>query len=684
MATRKAVARQGSLRQKWMPKGASREAAGEEESAETSTRHEGPFYDRGALLAALQAYPGGGEEQKLPITVMERPAEEEEEEEEPARISREALREAARAKKLAKRSSTTSLDGAGESPAMAYDPAAMAQFYGAMPQMAYGMYTTVMLRNIPNRYTRDMLVERLQKGYAASYDFVYLPVDFNSEYNMGYAFINFTEPAAASRFMAEFHGAKTESVLPGFSSPKVCEVTYARVQGRDANLENLCSAKFVDKLSERPAWQPLFIGDDGQAIPFSKTAVMAKRNKRGLGGMMDGPAARPGVSLATAVPGATAETMMMLKNIPQKLSRTALIEALDKRFKGAYSFLYAPEDPKRPGANRGHCFLNLRTAEKVREFTEAFHKKSVKECFGVESPHECEVVAARWESIERSIERLSKPQRKGKDDGSAQQDSKEKGEEKENGQEASTAANNEEAGQAPEQKEAAPREEGADRTAWHPVLFSLEGDTEPFPMPSAIGGGEAPPTSKGGKGKGKGKHAATAGYGYPYDYYAYDPHYMAAYAAAYQQAAHAHAHAVATANAGQGSMLESMAAAMKTMPSRAKPLSEDAKRSVVNQVEFYFSDDNMCKDVYLRRHMDAEGWISLDLISQFNKLKAYRTTVLSIVEALQASTKLEVDANSRRVRLKDESLRSKWTKASQELVEASSPKAGTLAATAAA
>lgn len=498
---------------------------------------------------------------------------------------------------------------------------------------------------------------------------------------MGYAFINFTEPAAASRFMAEFHGAKTESVLPGFSSPKVCEVTYARVQGRDAILENLCSAKFVDKLSERPAWQPLFIGDDGHAIPFSKTAGMAKRNKRGLGGMMDGPAARPGVSLATAVPGATAETMMMLKNIPQELSRTALIEALDKRFKGAYSFLYAPEDPKRPGANRGHCCLNLRTAEKVREFTEAFHKESVKECFGVESPHECEVVAARWESIERSIERLSKAKGKGKDDGSAQQDSKEKDEEKENGQEASTAADNEEAGQAPEQKEAAPRDRTFRGTRcsshWRAIRsrFQCPPPSEAARRPQHPRGARARARASTWLWRGTATRTTTT----PTTPTTW-PHTRRP--TSRQRMLMPMPWRPRT--PGRGVCWKVWRPAMKTMPSRAKPLSEDAKRSVLNQVEFYFSDDNMCKDVYLRRHMDGEGWISLDLISQFNKLKAYRTTVLSIVEALQASTKLEVDANSRRVRLKDESLRSKWTKASHELVEASSPKACTLAATAAA
>ena len=77
--------------------------------------------------------------------------------------------------------------------------------------MAYPGYTTVMLRNIPNRYTRDMLINRLDKGYEAwlysvehmccegMYDFVYLPIDFSSRCNVGYAFINFRTPAGAQK-----------------------------------------------------------------------------------------------------------------------------------------------------------------------------------------------------------------------------------------------------------------------------------------------------------------------------------------------------------------------------------------------------------------------------------------------------------------------------------------------------
>jgi hypothetical protein len=139
--------------------------------------------------------------------------------------------------------------------------------------------TTVMLRNIPNRYTRDMLINRLNNRYKGTYDFVYLPIDFKSKVNVGYAFINFREPVMAARFIQEFHGAKTKKCLPGFSSAKICEVSYARVQGKEANLENLRDEKFIQKLNnERPEWQPLFFDDSGREIPFSKALASTPRD----------------------------------------------------------------------------------------------------------------------------------------------------------------------------------------------------------------------------------------------------------------------------------------------------------------------------------------------------------------------------------------------------------------------
>ena len=55
--------------------------------------------------------------------------------------------------------------------------------------------TTIMIRNIPNKYTQQKLLETLDsEGQQGRYDFLYLPMDQKNNCNVGYAFINFISP----------------------------------------------------------------------------------------------------------------------------------------------------------------------------------------------------------------------------------------------------------------------------------------------------------------------------------------------------------------------------------------------------------------------------------------------------------------------------------------------------------
>jgi hypothetical protein len=95
--------------------------------------------------------------------------------------------------------------------------------------------TTVMLRNIPNKYTQKMLMEVFDgRGFEGRYDFFYLPMDFRHNCNLGFAFANFDSEATLREFTEKFEGFK----LPGFNSTKVCQVSLARVQGLHANIQH--------------------------------------------------------------------------------------------------------------------------------------------------------------------------------------------------------------------------------------------------------------------------------------------------------------------------------------------------------------------------------------------------------------------------------------------------------------
>ena len=89
--------------------------------------------------------------------------------------------------------------------------------------------TTVMLRNIPNKYTRAALLVALSDhGFdPATCNNLYLPMDTESGCNLGYAFLNFVSHGHALEFKTRFDGCR----LPSSGSRKVCSVVWANKQG---------------------------------------------------------------------------------------------------------------------------------------------------------------------------------------------------------------------------------------------------------------------------------------------------------------------------------------------------------------------------------------------------------------------------------------------------------------------
>ncbi|KAF8030399.1 hypothetical protein BT93_E2745 [Corymbia citriodora subsp. variegata] len=117
------------------------------------------------------------------------------------------------------------------------------------PEVVLNGSTTVMIRNIPNQFKRRDMLYILDKHCdeanamadsvedQSEYDFVYLPVDFKTKANKGYAFVNFTNPSGASRMYRAYHNFRWEC-LPiknlNFRSKKVCEISPAKIQGKVA------------------------------------------------------------------------------------------------------------------------------------------------------------------------------------------------------------------------------------------------------------------------------------------------------------------------------------------------------------------------------------------------------------------------------------------------------------------
>jgi hypothetical protein len=94
--------------------------------------------------------------------------------------------------------------------------------------------TTVMIRNIPNNVTRaDLLNVLIGAGFQGLFDFLYLPMDFKKNSNVGYAFVNLVSEEAADQIYAAFEGFTGW----GYNSHKVTEIVWGNMHGLQAHIE---------------------------------------------------------------------------------------------------------------------------------------------------------------------------------------------------------------------------------------------------------------------------------------------------------------------------------------------------------------------------------------------------------------------------------------------------------------
>jgi hypothetical protein len=137
---------------------------------------------------------------------------------------------------------------------------------------------TLMLRNIPNKYTQEQLRQDLEP-FRVAIDFLYLPTDFKNNCNLGYAFLNFSNGKVAEKFAAQYNGSR----LPRFPhSPKVLAVQCARVQGVEANVERFRDSSVMGVRDE--TMKPMLF-EEGEPIPFpapnGDLPPIGARRKRG-------------------------------------------------------------------------------------------------------------------------------------------------------------------------------------------------------------------------------------------------------------------------------------------------------------------------------------------------------------------------------------------------------------------
>jgi hypothetical protein len=98
--------------------------------------------------------------------------------------------------------------------------------------------TTMMIRNIPSRYSQhDLMMDLAALGFAGTFDFLYIPMDKSTSSNVGYAFVNFIDPYWASKCMQSFENYRFTR-YSRHGSKKVATVSVAHLQGLAKNLEH--------------------------------------------------------------------------------------------------------------------------------------------------------------------------------------------------------------------------------------------------------------------------------------------------------------------------------------------------------------------------------------------------------------------------------------------------------------
>jgi hypothetical protein len=122
---------------------------------------------------------------------------------------------------------------------------------------------SLMLRNIPLDMTRDMFTRMLDaEGFAGRYDFVYLPLDFKTSANLGYAFVNMLTHRDAQQLRQHFGGFCKWCVR----SAKTCEATWSTAQGLAAYIDRYRNNPVMhDSIAEKA--KPMLF-EHGVRVPF--------------------------------------------------------------------------------------------------------------------------------------------------------------------------------------------------------------------------------------------------------------------------------------------------------------------------------------------------------------------------------------------------------------------------------
>ena len=73
---------------------------------------------------------------------------------------------------------------------------------------------------------------------------------------------------------------------------------------------------------------------------------------------------------------------------------------------------------------------------------------------------------------------------------------------------------------------------------------------------------------------------------------------------------------------------------------------------MTNCSEFYFTCDNLVRDIFLRQHMDVDGYVPLAFVGSFQAVYSVHQDYESLFEAMKHSKTIQLDEQNEKIRLR--------------------------------
>ncbi|KAF8011412.1 hypothetical protein BT93_J1890 [Corymbia citriodora subsp. variegata] len=71
---------------------------------------------------------------------------------------------------------------------------------------------------------------------------------------------------------------------------------------------------------------------------------------------------------------------------------------------------------------------------------------------------------------------------------------------------------------------------------------------------------------------------------------------------------------------------------------------------ILRQIEYYFSKENLIKDLHFRKKWNGQGWVHISIIAAFKKVSSMTSNINLILDAVRNSTMLEIQGDMVRKR----------------------------------